>query len=70
MRVDEALKKLDKFLADSLLSNIGYVTIIHGKGTGALRSAIHKLLKDINEVKSFRIGELVEGGAGVTVVYF
>lgn len=70
MRVDEALKSLDKFISEAILTNVGYITIIHGKGTGALRSSIHDYLSEVKEIKSFRLGELVEGGAGVTVVYF
>ena len=70
MRVDEALKSLDKFISEAILTNVGYITIIHGKGTGALRSSIHDYLSEVKEIKFFRLGELVEGGAGVTVVYF
>lgn len=66
-RVDEALKEIDNFLSNAITSNIQSIIIIHGKGTGALREAIHNYLKFNQHVKSFRIGELVEGGAGVTI---
>ncbi len=68
--VDEALAKLDKYLDDAYLSHLSSVRIVHGKGTGALRSAVHNYLKRIKYVKSYRLGEYGEGDAGVTIVEF
>jgi DNA mismatch repair protein MutS2 len=68
--VDEALSLLDKYLDDAYLSHLSTVRIVHGKGTGALRSAIHSQLKKANYIKSFRLGEFGEGDAGVTIVEF
>ncbi len=67
-RVDEAIKEIDNFISDAIMSDANTIIIIHGKGTGALREAIHNYLKYNQYIKSFRIGELVEGGAGVTIV--
>lgn len=69
-RVDEALPELEKFLDDAYLSHLTQVTIIHGKGTGALRTAIQNFLKKQQYVDSFRAGAYGEGEAGVTVVTF
>ena len=66
--VDEARAMLDKYLDDAALSNMTQVTIIHGKGTGALRKGIHEYLKRNPVVSSFRSGEYGEGEYGVTVV--
>ena len=68
--VDEAVSNIDKFLDDALLSHCTTVTIIHGKGTGALRRGIHEYLKKHPAVSSFRAGEFGEGDAGVTIVEF
>ena len=68
--VEEALMELDMFISRSLLSHIEQVTIIHGKGTGALRSAVHDYLKHCKQVKTFRLGVYGEGETGVTVVTF
>ncbi|MCT4544883.1 MAG: endonuclease MutS2 [Vallitalea sp.] len=68
--VEEALGELDKFLDDAYLSHLPQITIIHGKGTGTLRAAIHTFLKRIKYVKSYRIGNYGEGEAGVTIVEF
>ena len=70
MRADEALRTLDEFIDDALLNNVDYVTILHGKGTGALKQTIHDFLSRHPSIASFRLGELVEGGAGVTIVKF
>ena len=67
-RVEVALRKVDEFINDAILGNIGSVTIIHGKGTGALRHAIQEYLRYHQSVVSFRDGDLVEGGSGVTIV--
>ncbi len=68
--VDEALSELDKYLDDAYLAHLGSVRIVHGKGTGALRNAVHQYLKRASYVKSFRLGEHGEGDAGVTIAEF
>ncbi len=68
--VDEALSELDKYLDDAYLAHLPSVRVVHGKGTGALRSAIHSHLKRLKYVKEFRLGEYGEGDAGVTIVTF
>lgn len=66
--LDEAMLDVDKYLDDVYLSGINKITIIHGKGTGVLRSGINQLLKDHPHVKSFRGGGYHEGGLGATIV--
>lgn len=68
--VDEALAQLDKYLDDAYLAHLESVRIVHGKGTGALRNAVHQYLKRASFVKSFRLGEHGEGDAGVTIAEF
>lgn len=68
--VDEALAELDKYLDDAYLAHLNSVRIVHGKGTGALRSAVHNHLKRMKNVKEYRLGEYGEGDAGVTIVTF
>ncbi len=70
MTVDEALAQLDKYLDDASLAHLPSVRIVHGKGTGALRKAVHNHLKRCKYVKSFRLGEFGEGDAGVTIAEF
>lgn len=66
----EAIPQLDKYLDDAYLAHLQQVTIIHGRGTGALRKAVHAHLKKCKYVKSYRIGEFGEGDQGVTIVTF
>jgi len=68
--VDQALPLVDKFLDDALLSGLPFVRIIHGKGTGALREAIHTHLPIHHKNVEFTMAEPSQGGAGVTVVKF
>jgi DNA mismatch repair protein MutS2 len=67
MTVDEAIPALDRYIDDCVLSNIGTVRIVHGKGTGALRSAVTMHLKSDKRVSSFRLGTYGEGEDGVTI---
>jgi DNA mismatch repair protein MutS2 len=69
-RVEEALKEVDKFISEAIHGNVDFVSIIHGKGTGVLREVIHNYLKTFSVIKSFRLGEIYEGGSGATFVYF
>jgi len=64
---EEALPKLEKFISDALLNNFDTVMIMHGIGTGALRSFIHGWLRQCNEVASFREALPAEGGKGITI---
>lgn len=66
--VDEAIFTIDKYLDDCALAKLSTVRIVHGKGTGALRKAIHNFLKTNSHVKTFRLGTFGEGEMGVTVV--
>jgi DNA mismatch repair protein MutS2 len=65
---DEAIYKVDKYLDDCYIAKVSPVTIIHGKGTGALRAAIQDYLRKNPRVKKYRNGEYGEGEAGVTIV--
>ena len=67
---DEAVALLDKYLDDAYLAHINPVRVVHGKGTGALRAAVHNYLKRQKHVKSYRLGAFGEGDAGVTIVEF
>lgn len=70
VRVDDALAEVEKYLDDACVAGIPKVYLVHGKGTGALRSAVRQMLKNHRQVKAFRLGEQGEGGSGVTVVEF
>ncbi len=70
LMVDEAISRLDKYLDDAYLSHLSSVRIVHGKGTGALRNAVHNHLRRISYVSSFKLAEYGEGDAGVTIVNF
>ena len=70
MTVDEAIAHLDKYLDDAYVAHLPSVRIVHGKGTGALRNAVQAHLKNQRYVKSYRMGEPSEGGAGVTIAAF
>ncbi len=66
--VDEATVEIDRFIDDAELAGVKEITLIHGKGTGALRAGVQAYLRTHPQVKSFRIGAYGEGDAGVTVV--
>ena len=68
METLEAESVVENYLDAAVMAKLGTVTIIHGKGTGALRKAVHEMLKRSRAVKSFRLGRYGEGEAGVTVV--
>ncbi len=68
--VDEALAALDKYLDDAYLAHLPSVRVVHGKGTGALRQGVHNYLRRSTYVESYRLGEIGEGDAGVTIVTF
>jgi DNA mismatch repair protein MutS2 len=70
MRVDEALPIVDKYLDDAYLAHLPQCTVIHGRGTGALKTAVHAHLKKLKYVKEFRLGSFGEGDQGVTIVVF
>lgn len=67
---DEAIALLDKYLDDAYIAHMPSVRIVHGKGTGALRKAVHNHLKRLKYIKSYRLGEFGEGDAGVTIAEF
>jgi DNA mismatch repair protein MutS2 len=68
MTVAEATSVIDKYLDDAVLAKLHQVTIIHGKGTGALKKGIHEYLRHDPHVATFRLGTFGEGDAGVTIV--
>ena len=67
MTVDEGIMELDRYIDGAVLAGIPSVTIIHGKGTGALRKAVHSFLKSNKNIITFRLGVFGEGEAGVTI---
>ena len=68
MMGDEGVLEVERFIDSSQLAGLSQIVIIHGKGTGALRAAVHQALKTNPSVKSYRLGAYGEGEAGVTVV--
>ena len=68
MNSDEAIQALDKYLDDAVLAHLETVRIVHGKGTGVLRKAVHDYLRRQKRVSSFHLGEFGEGDSGVTIV--
>lgn len=70
LTADEAVTQLDKYLDDAYLSKLGQVRVVHGKGTGVLRQAVHSYLRGVSYVKNYRLGEIGEGDTGVTIVEF
>jgi DNA mismatch repair protein MutS2 len=68
LTVDEASFRLDQYLNDAFMAGLPSVRIVHGKGTGTLRRAIHQVLAKHPLVKSYRLGDYGEGDYGVTVV--
>ncbi|MCC8137576.1 MAG: endonuclease MutS2 [Clostridiales bacterium] len=65
---DDAITELDKYMDDAVLAHLSPVRIVHGKGSGVLRKAVHQYLRRQSYVASFRLGEFGEGDAGVTIV--
>ena len=70
MTVDEAMPMLEKYLDDAYLAHLETVRVVHGRGTGALKNAVHQRLKKLKYVKDFRLGVFGEGDSGVTIVTF
>jgi DNA mismatch repair protein MutS2 len=68
LTTEEALYRLDRYLYDAFMAGLPSVHIIHGKGTGKLRRAVHESLAKHPLVKSYRLGDYGEGDYGVTVV--
>lgn len=66
-RVDEALFNLDAYLSEAVLHNCNEVRIVHGKGTGILRKAVHEYLSSSPIIAEFRLGKYGEGETGVTI---
>ena len=68
MTTDEAEMTLSQFLDRAIMGNLTQVTVLHGKGTGAVRKVVHTYLKRCKGVASFRLGRYGEGEDGVTIV--
>lgn len=69
-RFEDAMSKLEKYIDDALLAGYAKVSIIHGKGTGALRKGVQKISDDHPSITSSRPGSSGEGGSGVTIIEF
>jgi DNA mismatch repair protein MutS2 len=67
--VDEALANVTRFIDEAMAANLDRVEVVHGKGTGALRQAIHEYLEKSPDVDRFEEAPWDEGGPGVTYVY-
>ncbi|MCD8023395.1 MAG: Smr/MutS family protein [Lachnospiraceae bacterium] len=65
---DEAIAELDKYMDDACLAHLSPIRIVHGKGSGILRKAVHQYLRRQSYVASYRLGEFGEGDSGVTIV--
>lgn len=70
LTTDEAVPAMEKYLDDAYLAHLPQVRVVHGRGTGALKNAVHRRLKQLKYVKEFRLGEFGEGDSGVTIVTF
>ena len=68
MTADETVALVERFIDGAQMRHLNQVTIIHGKGTGVLRKAVHDCLKRSKQVKSYRLGRFGEGESGVTIV--
>jgi DNA mismatch repair protein MutS2 len=66
--IEEAREKVDKYIDEAVIAGLHEVSIIHGKGTGALRKGVHDFLKTHAHAASFRLGKYGEGETGVTIV--
>lgn len=70
MRVDEGLRALENFINNAILGTMSHATVIHGKGTGAMRKAVHEYIHEHPHIASHRLGTIHEGGDGITVIEF
>ena len=68
LTVEDAIPKVDKFIDQALLRGLEKIQIVHGVGSGRLRSAIGKYLQEHRGVKHFALGEGMRGGGGITIV--
>ena len=68
MNIEEGILELERYIDQALRLGLGEITVIHGKGTGALRKGIQEYLRKSRYVKSFRLGVYSEGETGVTIV--